>query len=697
MHTMTEAHSPSLGVCYYPEQWPRDKWETDAASMRALGIRHVRIGEFAWAVCEPTRNNFRWEVLDDAIEVLGSAGLSVVMGTPTACPPKWLVDEHPDILPVDVNGHVRKFGSRRHYNFSSAAFRRETERIVTAFAERYGGHPAVSGWQIDNEFGCHDTVRSFDCESRECFREWLSHRYRSICDLNSAWGNSFWSMDYASFDEVDLPNLTVTEANPAHWLDYCRFSSDQVVSYAQLQAGIVRRLSPGRFVTTNMMGFFFLYDHFALGDVLDFAAWDSYPLGFTDTAMMPHAITDADKVQYARTGHPDLAAFHHDLYRGVGHGRFWVMEQQPGPVNWANNNPSPAPGMVRLWTLEAIAHGADVVSYFRWRQCPFAQEQMHSGLNRPDYTPDVAYGEAADALEDMRRLQSHLQHPRPAAAPTAISAAATVSASTTTRGDAALVFDYEAAWVLAIQPQGALFSYPELVYIFYCALRRIGLSVDIVSPDADLSVYPVVVVPSSPIVGEHLAAQLAAHPGHVLLGPRTGCKTRDFQIPATLAPGAGVQRSLPVRVVRVESLRAGMSVGVTGHGGLSARAGVWAEWVVPIDSTDASPVDETARFDDGRPAIVANTNAAGGRCHYVAFYPDVAFLSGYVRALLAESAVNAGSGALAASLRLRRRGNVMFAFNYDTTCNAVAPAPAGAQFLVGSRYLAPCDACAWTV
>ncbi|MCE9522842.1 MAG: beta-galactosidase, partial [Alphaproteobacteria bacterium] len=150
-----------LGVCYYPEQWPETLWASDAKRMADLGLTYVRIGEFAWSVVEPSPGEFAWGWLDRAFDVLGNAGLKVVLGTPTATPPKWLIDRSPDILPVDEKGRVRGFGSRRHYCFSSPTYRAESRRITQAFAERYGRHAALAGWQTDNEYGCHDTVRSY--------------------------------------------------------------------------------------------------------------------------------------------------------------------------------------------------------------------------------------------------------------------------------------------------------------------------------------------------------------------------------------------------------------------------------------------------------------------------------------------------------------------------------------------------------
>ena len=204
-------------------------------------------------------------------------------------------------------------------------------------------------------------------------------------------------MEYLNFSDIDLPNQTVTEANPSHLLDFYRFSSDQVQAFNKIQVDIIRKNSPGRDVLHNYMGYFTEFDHHKVGQDLDIATWDSYPLGF----LQQFEPDQKTRQSFLRTGHPDTSAFHHDLYRGVGNGRMWVMEQQPGPVNWADYNAVPLPGMIRLWAWEAFAHGAEVVSFFRWKQAPFAQEQFHAALNLPDGTP-------ADICEEIRQLAKEM-------------------------------------------------------------------------------------------------------------------------------------------------------------------------------------------------------------------------------------------------------------------------------------------------
>jgi beta-galactosidase len=644
-----------LGVCYYPEHWPEALWADDARRMAELGVHWVRIGEFAWSRIEPEPGRFDWAWLDRAVETLDAAGLKIVMCTPTATPPKWLVDAHPEMLAVDASGRPRGFGSRRHYCFSSEPYRAECARITEAVAGRYGRHPAVGAWQTDNEFGCHDTTISYSPEAAQAFRGWLAQRYQSIDALNRAWGAVFWSQEYRDFDEVQPPNLTVTEANPSHRLDYNRFASDEVARFNRIQVDIIRRLSPGRDVTHNFMGFYTEFDHFRVAADLDVATWDSYPLGFLEQFWFP----EAEKLRYLRQGHPDISAFHHDLYRGVGRGRWWVMEQQPGPVNWARYNPAPLPGAVRAWTWEAFAHGAEVVSYFRWRQAPFAQEQMHAGLNRPDNVLDRGGEEAhAVALElgEMGALAA------------------------CSRARAALVFSYEADWQFGVQPHAQGFRWLQLAFDMYSALRRLGLDVDILPPDANFTGYALVVAPSLPILEASTLEALTASGAVVLFGPRTGSRTREGHIPAHLPPGL-LQARLPLRVSRVESLRpgAGPEVDVNGR---TFDARLWREVI-------ETELPARATFADGGAAWVSKD-----LWHYLATWPETALLDHVIATVALEAGLPVQP--LEEGVRLRRRGDVCFAFNFAPEQRRT-PAPAEAPFVLGGASLPPAGVAAWRI
>ncbi len=576
---MTEL-SPQLGVCYYPEHWPEEQWKEDASQMVEMGLTWVRIGEFAWSRMEAEPGKLTWDWLDRAIDVLGKAGLKIILGTPTATPPRWMVDKYPDMLAVTEDDHVRKFGSRRHYCFSHLDYKDECARIAGLMGERYGKNPNIQAWQIDNEYGCHDTILSYGRSAQLAFRRWLEKKYGTIDKLNSAWGNVFWSMEYDGFEQVELPNQTVTEPNPAHVMDFRRFASDEVVVFNKIQVDALRAHTDAPLIH-NYMGRITEFDHFKVGEDLEIASWDSYPLGFLEDRSDR---AEAFKHNFMRQGDPDFQAFHHDIYRAVGRGRWWVMEQQPGPVNWAPYNPRPLPGMVRLWSWEAIAHGAELVSYFRWRQAPFAQEQMHSGLQ-------LRNGMPADCAAEIKAVAAELS---------------SLPMLETRPASVAIILDYASAWAWDTQPQGRDFDYFKLVYAFYCGLRRLGLSVDILPPDtSDFGARKLVLIPGLMSWNDQLRSAVNAFKGQVLMGPRTGSKTQDFQIPPDLAPNID---GFDLSITAIETLRPSAPLELTNGGAFH----IWRE----CTKTKAKIVETTK---DGLPAIIQNKNQT-----YICGWPDEA-------------------------------------------------------------------------
>lgn len=647
-----------LGVCYYPEHWPSTRWAEQARQMRELGLGVVRVGEFAWSRLEPARDRFEFEWLDQAIKTLAEAGLKVILCTPTACPPKWLTDSLPEVLPVGADGRSKQFGSRRHYCFSSPAYQHESDRIVTALAERYGEHPAVVGWQLDNEFGHHDTTLSYSTAAIEAFRAWCLQRYGSIEALNEAWGNVFWSMEYPSFEAIDPPMGAVTETNPAHRLAWRRFSSDQVVAFSARQAAIVRQhINPDVWLTHNFIGHFTEFDHYDLAKHLDMATWDSYPLGFLEQLWFDEQTINT----YRRTGHPDLSAFQHDLYRGVGAaggGRWGVMEQQPGPVNWAPHNARPLAGMVRFWAFEAIAHGADLMSFFRWQQAPFAQEQMHAGLTLPNGMPATAYAEVKRFADELRVLDVPANDCHD-------------------QSNVAIVFDYGACWISQIQPQSADYNACQVVFEWYSAARQLGLNIDIVSADAALDRYQLLLLPALLSVNDTLVDHLAQSGAQVLIGPRAGSKTTEYSIPEQLPPGP-LQQLIDLQVTEVDTLRPGAEEYVR----VADQRFPISRWLETVQTE----IEPSLSTEAGQ-----GISYRQGNIHYLAGVGHTDLIREILRSLCQEIGLPVCS--VSGGLRMRRRGKFIFAFNSGPD-QQVLPVSSAALRL-GQSPLAVGDVAVW--
>ena len=631
LFSSTKATKPTLGTCYYPEQWPREKWQEDAQQMAQLGLTWVRIAEFSWGVLEPTPGDLQWQWLDDAIDVLGQAGLKVVLGTPSATPPRWMLDKWPDMLACDEHGHAKKFGSRRHYCFSHLGYREESVRMAELMAKRYGSNPYIHAWQVDNEYGCHDTTYSYSDAAEKGFRVWLQQCFTDIKTLNQAWGNVFWSMQYNSFDQIELPNATVTEANPAHHMAYRRFSSDQVCAFNLAQVQVIKAHSKAP-VSHNFMGRITDFDHVAVAQDLDFVTWDSYPLGFLEDRVNANT---SHQCQYERQGDPDFQAFHHDLYRGVGNGRWWVMEQQPGPVNWAPYNPAPLPGMVRLWSWEALAHGAEAVCYFRWRQAPFAQEQMHSGLLRPDSSQAPCYEQVRQLAQEIEKFP--------------------ISKG---KVNVALVFDYHAQWAWEIQPHAANTSYFDLVFDCYRALRKQGLSVDILPPSMLQSPtccdqYQLIWAPGLMHMNSPLKQTLSQAKGHVVWGPRSAAKTQQMAIPVPLPPSVA---ALPVTVLSCESLRPDRPIALDKGGHV-----INYREILSIDNTGGNVLEHSK---DGEPVLVQQ-----GKQLYLSAWLDQSAWQRVVQNVC--NMANITTHEMPEGVRRRDTQTHSFWFNYDNNSHQV--------------------------
>lgn len=384
--------SIDLGVCYYPEHWDKSLWAEDLERMLEAGIKTVRIAEFAWSLIEPREGEFTYDFFDGFLELAGEKGMQVIFCTPTATPPAWLTEKYPEVLNADMDGHLYRHGSRRHYNYNSPVYREKTRIIVEKSASHYGGNPAIVGWQLDNEFNCENDL-FYSQSDTAAFRSFLQEKYGTLAALNQAWGTVFWNQTYTDWEEVYVPRKTNTNSvNPHQVLDYYRFVSDSVNGYAKLQADIVRKYKkPEDFITTN--GMFSNIDYQRMRkESLDVLMYDSYPdFGYALDGYNPE---DPMKDRWWSRNLAEVRAVSPV---------FGIMEQQSGANGWNTRMeaPSPRPGQLTLWTMQSIAHGADYISYFRWRTCTFGTEIYWHGIL--DYS-----GRENRRLKEVREVSAKL-------------------------------------------------------------------------------------------------------------------------------------------------------------------------------------------------------------------------------------------------------------------------------------------------
>lgn len=633
------------GATYYPEVFPRDQWDADVARMVEVGMNVVRLAESAWSHLEPDEGQFSFGWLDEAIALCQRHGVSVVLATPTYIPPLWLVTASPDILPRRADKQRSGSTGRHHYCLHSPSFQSATRRIVHAMAERFGNHPTVIGWQVHNEFG------PFACYCDHClhaWHDWLEQRYGTIDALNAAWRNDCWGHTYGTFAQVPLPSEEARSPESQHPLAltqaHRRFRSDAVCRYQRLQVAELRGRIGARWLTHNANSL--ALDHDDLFADLDVAGWDNYP------PLWGGARRDRGTWQ--------RVAFMHDLFRCLKGRPHWVLEQMCGSYGdsetvWAGQS---APGELATWALHSYAHGAEAVLFWPWRSLPGGNWPYWEGLLTPG-------GDTTERYEEIRRAGRVVQAVRQAADP---QLAPDVKGEPTREPRIALLLSYDNLWALERDRGAPSFSVGAALDDLYTAAAALGLSVDVVSPQADLTPYPVVIAPALPLLHPDLARQVADYVrggGVALVPPRTARYTPDGTPALDLPPG-------PLAALcglRVRDYSAVLDETTWRVAGEVEATGRW--WCDLIEPTTARVVALYAegRYA-GRPAITWNPSGTGS-AFYMGTYLDP---GGYER-LLTSALRHAGvvpSWRLPADCEVVRAHGLTFLFNHAAEDRTVA-------------------------
>ena len=565
----------NFGVDYYPEHWPRERWETDANLMAKAGVNIVRLAEFAWVKMEPSDGRFDFGWLDEAIGILKAQGIRVILGTPTASPPAWLMSKDPALFRVREDGVRLPYGNRREYCPNHPTYQDYSRRIVEKMAEHYAGNDAVIGWQIDNEFG----DRCYCAICQRAFQNWLCQRYGTLDKLNAEWGTIFWSHTYNDWSEIPVPLTTVRAPNPALGLDFYRFMSDSYVAYQQIQIDVLRERCPNQFITHNLMGFGYdQLNYFDLTRGLDFVTWDNY------RRMQWTFNKDVD---------PGQAALAADAMRGLKRKNFWVMEQQAGSGGWDMVSVAPRPGELRLWAYQQIAHGADGIVFFRWRTALFGTEQYWHGLLDHDGHTGRRYGEAKQLGGEMKDIGSQIL-------------GAEVKALV------AMVLSYDSRFAFQIQSNNTQFSYSGYFYQIYQALNMLNVPVDVVAPTDDLSGYKLVIAPTVYVLPQAAAENLEDYVkagGTLVSGFRSGVKDEYNAVVNMRLPGL-FRSVMGVSVEEYDSLTADMTQPLQFSD--PTLAGTAAIWCDVLAAESAEVVGRyTADYYAGKPAITLNKYGQG--------------------------------------------------------------------------------------
>jgi beta-galactosidase len=601
-----------LGAAWYPEQWPESRWDADLQLMQDAHLHVMRVGEFAWSTLEPSEGHYDIDWLERAIRLAEKHHIAVVIGTPTDAPPAWLTAAHPETLRIDATGRPAEHGSRRQFNYASPAYRKFCAAIAEKLARRFGHDPNVIGWQIGNEY----TEESFDPATRRQFEAWLQRKYGTLDGLNRAWVTAYWSQTYDKWEEIPLPTAG---GNPGLLLDHRRFVSDTWRDFQQVQIDVIRKFAdPRQFITTNIggLGWSDNWDHYEITRPLDLAAWDDY----------------------VGEGHLNVArnAAMHDFARGWKRENFWVMETQPGSVNWAAVNNTLDASETRAMAWQAIGHGADAVLYWQWRDALNGQEQYHGALIGPDGAPLPIYAEIGHIGSEFERAAQALKGTKPVA-------------------QVALLASYDSRWAIDFQPHNRNYDQLEVLLDYYRPLRDQQLTVDIVSADAPFDSYKLIFAPSLNVISQDLAAHLLTYVqqgGHLVLGPRSGMKDEHNSLNVQRQPGPLVA-PLGGRVEQYYALEDAVSVGGTLGSG---TASLWAEQL----SASASDVDVLLRYGksngwlDDQPAMITR-RVGKGRITYLGAVLETNLMRKVVAWATGDAQVQAEFTAVPDSVEVCRR------------------------------------------
>ena len=419
----------------------------------------VSMGVFSWARLQPNERTYEWGWFDRVLDLLAANGIFACVATATASPPAWMSKKYADVLAVDAEGKSYYPGARQHYSPCSPNYRRLAAALVTKMAKRYAKHPALAAWHINNEYACHLSECHGDASTR-AWRGWLKKKYGTLAKLNAAWGTAFWSQHYFAWDEILTPRRTPYHPNPTQQLDFKRFMSDAFLELCVRERDILRATTPEVPITTNFMGFFKPLDHWKWARELDFTSWDSYP----DPS----------------TGHAAeaVAASGHDLTRSLKKDRPWVlMEQTPSQVNWRTTNVLKRPGVMRLWSLQAVARGADGVMFFQWRASQGGTEKFHGAM-----VPHVGTT-GSRVWREVKALGAELEKLAPVA-------------GSLVRSRVAIAVDWNAWWAVELDSRPARIDYAATVAGFHRYFFGRNIAVDFVHPGADLGDYDLVVAPA---------------------------------------------------------------------------------------------------------------------------------------------------------------------------------------------------------
>jgi beta-galactosidase len=584
-------HLFTTGVYYYPEHWPQEQWERDFKNMAEFGFEFTHFGEFAWSFMEPEDGRFDFEWLDKAVALADKYGLKVIMCTPTPTPPAWLTTKHPDILIKNSQGLRAVHGTRQQASWSNATYRQYVERIVTKLGERYGNDPRIIGWQLDNEPSHYGWEEDYSEAAHERFKLWAQKKHGTIENLNKNWGLAFWSQIYNNFDQIAIPNESLSPIdfiNQHALLDWKRFNADEAADFLRFQTEILRKYTNDQWITTNYMASYMPVDPWR-SDYLDFISWTSYPVAGYGLGIGQEGF---------RRGDPFSIGFASDRFRPYSKGATGVMEIQISQVCWGNYSPRLYPGMRKVFLYHTLSGGNSFACFYRYRQPTFNYEQDILGIVGTDGVTLTDGGEEiVEFMKEMKLLRK--AGVGKAAIPQSYQARKT-----------AILWNNDQFWITNHQKQTNQWNYMGLVKSYYDILKSFGCQVDFISEDMDFNQYAVIIAPAYELADQELVEKWKAYAnqgGHLLLTCRTAVKDKMGHYPELKRAGM-ITDLIGAQVEFYDNLPPGLSATVS-YNKQNYKWNIWGEVLTPQTAkTLASHMDQ---FYKGKVAITRKDYGKG--------------------------------------------------------------------------------------
>ena len=509
--------SIAYGGDYNPDQWPEESWDEDIRLMVKAGINTVAVGVFSWGRIQPAEDEWDFDWLDTVIDKLGSAGISVDLGTATASAPLWLYEKYPQILPVQKDGIVVGPGSRQSWRPESMIYRKFALELCRRLAERYGDNPTVTAWHVGNEYGWNNRLDYSD-DALRGFRLWCREKYGSVSRLNEAWGTAVWSQQVANFDQILLPYHMGDDSmvNPAQELDFQRYSSDALLAFYRAERNCITEICPEKPCTTNFM---ISTDQCAM----NYARW-SKEVDFVSN----------DHYFFPGPDHVDELLCSDSLVRSLSDGGPWyLMEHSPSAVQWRGENARKQGQQLTRDALAHIAMGADAINFFQFRQSQSGAEAFHSGM-----VPHA--GENSSVFRQICDLGKVLE----------CLSAADLTDTRLVSSPVAIIFDADSEWAshLNTLPSRRLSHWKD-VLAWHQAFADRGINADIITFSSDLHPYKILVLPTVLALSDQDSERIKAFAqegGTVIINHATGLFNRNMQVglggyPSSLRDLVGVR------------------------------------------------------------------------------------------------------------------------------------------------------------